>query len=280
MARITSKRTADRRGVAAEPDPLLIGEDLDARDVQVLEGAAASARKARAPVTPFREERQPCAMNSTLESGQLDHHNGGTQVRDDSRDIDRLHVENELLRQRVLEFEEMLDKNAKTIEFLSVQNKDQERILEEKSDVIRELHVKLQNQQEQPPRPAAAIPREDELLALSEQLEQERRQLQEDEETLMQQMREMEIQMSRERAELARQRTELQRLHNEIRHELETAARESQLRDRLLPLQRRHQEMGHCKSGPAPRETGSEPANPQNLPVRRESSGIFRRLFG
>ena len=53
----------------------------------------------------------------------------------------------------------------------------------------------------------------------------------------------MEIQMSRERAELARQRNELQRLHHEIRHELEVAARETTLRDRLQPFQRRHQEL-------------------------------------
>src|SRR5262249_56612934 len=81
--------------------------------------------------------------------------------------------------------------------------REYEALLEEKSEVIRSLHQKLQEYQE---RPTAVAPKEAELVALSEQLEQDRRQLQEDEESLMQQMRQMEMTMSRERAELARQR--------------------------------------------------------------------------
>ena len=54
--------------------------------------------------------------------------------------------------------------------------KDLEALVEEKSDVIRELHLKLQ---EHPPavpaRECTIAPREEELLALSEELEQERR---------------------------------------------------------------------------------------------------------
>jgi len=65
----------------------------------------------------------------------------------------------------------------------------------------------------------------------------------------------MEVQMSRERAELARQRSELQRLQSEIRHELDLAARDAALRERLAPLQRRHQEMTGRTGAPAASDT-------------------------
>jgi hypothetical protein len=119
---------------------------------------------------------------------------------------------------------------------------------------------------------------------LHEELERERRQLQEDEESLMKQMREMELQMSCERAELARQRNELQRLHTDIRHELDLAARDGTLRERLAPLQRRAQDAmnrrGAAPAAEAPAKSGSERA-PAPRPVpSRGSSGILRRLFG
>src|SRR5262249_36061991 len=57
---------------------------------------------------------------------------------------------------------------------LAEQRKEYEGLLEEKSEVIRELHRKLH---EQPAHPAGSTPREEELLALSEELERERRQL-------------------------------------------------------------------------------------------------------
>src|SRR5207245_671573 len=82
------------------------------------------------------------------------------------------------------------------------------------------LDQKIQELQNNAGRPAAATPDEEDVLALSDTLERERRQLAEDEEALMRQMRDMEMAMSRERAELARQRNELQRLNEEIRHEL------------------------------------------------------------
>src|SRR5262249_38487422 len=125
-------------------------------------------------------------------------------------------------------------------------------LLEGKSEVVpnfdrqvQALEQELNGHQEVPeekktPRPLA---REEELMMLSEELERERRQLKEDEEALMEQMREMEVQMARERAEMARQRTELQRLQNDLRHELELAARDATLRERLAPLQRRHQDI-------------------------------------
>src|SRR5204862_3037058 len=112
----------------------------------------------------------------------------------------------------------------------------------EKSELIRTLHRKVQALEQElagkeeikeEKRPAGPLPREDELMMLSEELERERRQLKEDEEALMEQMREMEVQMARERAEMARQRTELQRLQNELSHQLALTTRDATLRARL-----------------------------------------------
>jgi hypothetical protein len=198
-------------------------------------------------------------------------------------EVAQLRIENLELRQVAAELEKQLAEATHTAQRWAVQQQDNERMLEEKSEVIRELHLRLQDIQSSPPSPAAT-PREEELMALSEELEQERAQLKEDEETLMQQMREMEVQMSRERAELARQRNELQRLHGEIRHELELADRHGELRDRLQPLQRRHQEMLLRKGSEPPREAPAPqapelPATPPP-PARHRDSGLFRRLFG
>src|SRR5947209_2022978 len=100
----------------------------------------------------------------------------------------------------------------------------------------------------------------------------------------MEQMREMEVQMARERAEMARQRTELQRLQNDLRHELELAARDGTLRERLAPLQRRHQDIS-TRRGAAPGSGSNQPApqqqpSPAPAPEKRKRSGLFGRLFG
>jgi chromosome segregation ATPase len=179
--------------------------------------------------------------------------------------------------------------------------KEYDSLLEEKSEVIRSLHLKIQEIQElhdqAPPRPAP--PNEEELQAVCDELEreraqlelerreiqQERTQLQEDEESLMKQMRDMEMSMSRERAELARQRNDLQRLHNDIRHELELAARDASLRDRLVGLQRRHQDLNNRKGvSPAPEQAPpaaavNHAAPAAKAPPPKKESGLFRRLF-
>jgi hypothetical protein len=59
------------------------------------------------------------------------------------------------------------------------------------------------------------------------------------------------------------------------------AARDAALRERLAPLQRRHQEMtARRSSGPAESAApAAEPAAPPAVP-RQGNSGIFRRIFG
>jgi DNA repair exonuclease SbcCD ATPase subunit len=194
-------------------------------------------------------------------------------------ELNVLRTENAELRQRLAGLEELLENASRATTLMQEQQTDQERMLEEKSEVIRELHQKLLDLQN---RPAPVAPQEEELIALSEELERERKQLKDDEEALMGQMREMEVQMARERAELGRQRNDLQQLHNEIRHELVRASREAELRTRMQPFQRRHQDMTTPKNGDtikAPQETVvvQSTAGKESKP---KDSGILRRLFG
>src|SRR5260370_17061846 len=241
----------------------------------------------------FLEESPPHESHEPAEVSAEQHHQETDQnlmaSNGEVSEFDLLREENAELRKHAEELEELLNR-AQQKGPQDEQQKDLEAILEEKSDVIRQLHLKIkelqsrsaaapatsghaaasatsrdeellalveeksdairqlhQKMQEMQGKPVAATPREEELLALHEELEEERRQLKEDEESLMQQMRQMEVQMATERAGMARQRSELQRLHNVIHHELELASREAELRDRLQPLQRRHQEMTHRK---------------------------------
>jgi chromosome segregation ATPase len=194
-------------------------------------------------------------------------------------DPNALERENAELRQRVAELEEILEKANQVTTQMQDQQTDHERMLEEKSEVIRELHQKVMDLQN---RPGPVAPQEEELIALSEELERERTQLKEDEEALMAQMREMEVQMARERAELGRQRNDLQQLHNEIRHELVRASREAELRTRMQPFQRRHQDMTSTKNG-EPAKTAQEAGvghGEASKESRPKDSGILRRLFG
>jgi hypothetical protein len=208
-----------------------------------------------------------------------------TDRSEDASELAQLQAENQQLQMALVEMQTLLEEKTAN-KSGNAQAKEYERLLEQKNEVIRTLHMKLQELQERPS--TGPAPREDELLTLSEELEKERRQLKEDEESLMQQMREMEIQISKERAELARQRSELQRLHNEIRHDLELASRDTALRERLAPLQRRHQEIV-TRRGAAPAQGGApNPAqtpapapapSPQN-PRQPKDSSLLRRFFG
>jgi hypothetical protein len=207
-----------------------------------------------------------------------------------SMQLDAVRVENSRLRHTVHELEATIEELERSQSGSpAARLRELEAVLEEKDSVIRELHDKLHGG-EAPARTEskASAPtqreHEEDLLALSEELERDRRQLKEDEEALMQQMRQMEIQLSRERAEVARQRSELTRLHNEIRHEMELAARDAGLRERLAPLQRRHQDLLARRSGaPSSRHEHQPQAAPEQATEDTppsSTSSIFRRLFG
>lgn len=232
--------------------------------------------------------------------GDLDH-NGHAA---DRQELEHLSAENDQLRTLCLELEQALQE-ATTNSGGKGEDRstEYEALLDEKSETIRALHLRVQElqaaladaeaqaaeaaQQAQanPHRSyTGPAPREEELLALSEELERERRQLQEDEHTLMEQMREMEVGMARERAEMARQRNDLQRLQSEIRHELERLERNGALQSKIDNLKRRFSDAtnrrgaapGHGANGHAgPGGTG--PSNSSSS-IRRE--GIMGRLFG
>ncbi len=208
------------------------------------------------------------------------------------RDTEHLRADNQELRSLVLELEQALQHNTGTGEDAEARFREYESLLEEKSELIRNLHRKVQALEQdlggrpaapkEAPKPAAPLPREEELMQLSEELEHERRQLKEDEESLMEQMREMEVQMARERAEMARQRNELQRLQTDLHHELEIASRDATLRERLAPLQRRHQDVT-TRKGASPGSQNQQPAPQQPAPqpeADKKTSGLFRRFFG
>jgi len=187
----------------------------------------------------------------------------------DPAEYEKIQGENEQLRQIIDELRHQLEQEvSKGQEGWSEREHEFESLLEEKSERIRELHMRTKELEEAGSGAASGTDEdgaeterkpggdsEEELLALSDELERERcqleqerrtmdddrKQLREDEESMMRQMRDMELQMAKERAELARQRNELQRLHSEIRHELELTQRDAAVNERLKLLQRRSQ---------------------------------------
>jgi hypothetical protein len=240
-------------------------------------------------------------MNHLAENGARPVPGGNTRpaaARDDSPESELLRQENEQLRGLCAELEQALQE-ASNRPALTGSNaiddrfREYEALLEEKSEMIRQLHQQLQHamgvvadlegQVASAPEKrvhTGPTPREEELLALSEELERDRRQLQEDEETLMQQMREMEVSMARERAEMARQRNDLQRLHAEIRHELERLERNGAIQSKIEGLKNKLND-ATTRRGMAPSGAGAVPTppeQPQQQPGRKDN--LLGRLFG
>lgn len=167
---------------------------------------------------------------------------------------------------------------------------DYERMLEEKTETIRALNMKIQMLQDEL-RGGPNGPTRQELDARQRDLEAFEARLREDEESLNCQAREMEMAMARERADLARQRSELQRLHEDVQREIDVAARDPGLRERLAALQRRPD--GRPKTAtslssitlPALPQPGSRPATMPALDLESDESikhkpSLLRRIFG
>ncbi len=191
-----------------------------------------------------------------------------------SAELDSLRRENAELHVRLEDLEQLLVATATNEDTWADRQKEYEALLEEKSEVIRGLHVKLHELQEGTRRAAnEPVPKEEELQQLKQELEEQRHQLQEDEESLMTQMREMELALSRDRAELARQRQELLRLQAELNREIEQAGRDSGLRERLASIRRAH-DAAKKDATPTPSADAAKGVNKQ------QGSGLFRRLFG
>jgi hypothetical protein len=190
----------------------------------------------------------------------------------DSAEPEVLRQENAELRARVAELESLLA--AASQDAWLDQQREYEALLEEKSEVIRSLHLKLQELQEGARRaPNEPVPKEEELRQLKMEMEEQRQQLQHDEESLMTQMRQMELALSKDRAELARQRQEVQRVQTELNREVEQSIRDTGLRERLMNLRRSHD--GANKDS----QSASASSSGENGVVKK-NSGLFRRLFG
>ncbi|MFM7151579.1 MAG: hypothetical protein ACKO23_17275 [Gemmataceae bacterium] len=197
-----------------------------------------------------------------------------------SNELDLLREENDQLRSLCGELEQALQESTQQLAELQTvleRQHELEAMVEEKTDTIRNLHMELQQIRESTELsdsshshltrdPSVPAPKEDELLALSEAIERDRRQLQDDEQVMMEQMRQNEMQMARERAEMARQRNDLQRLYGEIRHELERLERNTGNPGRVEDLKAKFQDVS-TRRGAAPSTPGTRaPATMTALP--------------
>jgi chromosome segregation ATPase len=213
----------------------------------------------------------------------------------DVAELENARAENAQLRALCQELEQALQEAAQQIQpDLEQQVSDYEAVVEEKNDMIRQLHQQVQELQagveeaearaglttSTPAGSPAETPSEAELLALSEELERERRQLQEDEQALMEQMREMEVSMARERAELARQRNDLQRLQSEIRHELERLERDGGVQSKIDSLRSKlHDATTRRGAAPVPSPTKAAPGGSPQSSASTRKDGLMGRLF-
>ncbi len=195
-------------------------------------------------------------------------------------EVSSLRAENVELRSRLEQSEQLLQAAAASEEAWLERQKEHEQLLEEKSDVIRNLHHKIQQLQEGSA--GANLARAEALQKMQTELEARCQQLKEDEESLMAQMRAMEMAMSRDRAELARQRSEVQRQQAEVSREIELSTRDPQLRERLASLSRRRKEatptMVDFQLPPIASDTPLADAIPVEVePIKRR--GILSRLL-
>jgi hypothetical protein len=202
----------------------------------------------------------------------------GTDAHDG--ELVELRRENDELKARIEELESA-PATADEEQWLERQ-REYEMLLEEKSEVIRSLHLKMQEIQESAIGGEAApistvgasgtrVGQAEEILRLKRELEAQRRQLEQDEQDMMTQMRQMEITLAKERAEMARQRQEVMRLQSDLAREIENSSRNPELRERLNTLRRQ----GEARQTPGP--TPVVAAHPNK---DQKSSGFFRRMFG
>ena len=193
----------------------------------------------------------------------------------DAEESTRLRTENAALRARVEELERQAHTAAAGDDAWTECQVEYEKLLDEKSEIIRTLNLKLRELQAAPaPPPETPLEVHDAAVErMKRELEEQRRQLQQDEENLMQQMRDMELALAKDRADLARRRADLQRQQTDFARDVEMASRDPQLRERLAALQRRP----HDNRGQAPSEARPEPT-PAATP--KKESGLLRRIFG
>lgn len=142
---------------------------------------------------------------------------------DNSAAMAELRKENEKLRQIIEQGRARLAQTEREAEQWKARELEYERMLEEKSEQIRQMYQQLQLQPKQRP----DGPTEEELIALHQELQRERQTLDDDRAVMDDQFKQMEMQMSRERAEIGRERTEVRRLQAELKRQLDLLEREA-----------------------------------------------------
>lgn len=179
---------------------------------------------------------------------------------------DELRAENEQLREIAAELKAQFAEISKpAATSWEDREREYEALLDEKSEMIRTLHVRIQELEAASGSRAAAkgSPADDdpELLATIEELSREqaemdkeralldedRRQLRQDEEDMESRMQEMELQVAKSRSDLVRQRHEVHELYGMVRVELEKGQQSGVMSDRLKSLLQRHQTLGNSK---------------------------------
>jgi len=222
--------------------------------------------------------------NDPLAQDLLDENSGLTVV----QELKLLREENSTLRAKADELDQLLTLALQDSEDRwTERQREYERLIEEKSEVIRTLYQKNAELRERAIQSEAAIAdvpegklqERQELIKLQRELEQQRRQLHDDEEVMIAQLRDMELALAKDRAELARQGADIQRLQSDVKHELETAQRDKGLRERLTSLQRPSSIARKDVSQPTPLP-GNLAKSPTGNSNSITKSGLFRRIFG
>jgi chromosome segregation ATPase len=166
------------------------------------------------------------------------------QFEEQRKEIERLRTNLEQARTRILQFE-------KDAELWQTREKEYEMMLEEKSELIRQLHQQARTA----PVAKGDGPSEEELIALHQELQRERQLLEEDRVALEEQFRQTELQMAKERAEIFKVRNEAQRMQNEIKRQVEILEREAKVRGEMGAFMKLREEL-QSKENRAP---GSKP---------------------
>ena len=161
----------------------------------------------------------------------------------DTDEVSKLKQENAQLKQLAEEARRRITQLETEAVKVLKREADVEKMLEEKSEHIRELEKivgELQAKQ-------STGVSEEELIALHGELERERLTLEEDRQSMEGQFRQLELCMARERAEIARERNELQRTKAELKLKLDTIEKSSQ--NDMSPLRRLRDELRADPSG-------------------------------
>jgi hypothetical protein len=214
-------------------------------------------------MTASADRNQVSAPKRSLRKSMGVAANGHAEEGGPSVSLEDLRSENEQLRQIAAELKQQLEALEKPgAGSWDDREREFESLLEEKSEMIRKLNVRVGEldaavSAAPAAKPAPAEPIDEDLLMQMEelareqeemerdraQLDEERRQLRHDEEDMEQRMQDMERQVAKSRSDLVKQRNELQELYSMVRMELEKGQQSGVMSERMKSLAQRHQSL-------------------------------------